>query len=315
MPPLPPGTPDLAALDLLLSVAELGSLGRAATAHGISQPSASSRLSRLERQLGVPLLVRGTRGSALTPAGEAVAAWARPVTEAARTLTDGVQTLRSDQHARLRLAASLTVAEYLMPAWLLTLRRSHPGLDIAASVANSHDVCHRVVEGQVDIGFIEAPTVPPGLSSQQIGTDRLVLVVAPSYPLAARARTGLRCAELPDLPLLLREPGSGTRDTFLHALTQALGTGPPALPHATELGSTTTILATARAGGGVGVLSEHAAASELTAGHLIAVPVPGLDLRRPLRAIWPGRRPTNLAHELMLIARRTPSPHDQPSRR
>jgi DNA-binding transcriptional LysR family regulator len=301
--PIPPWTPDLPALDLLLSVAELGSVGRAAEAHGISQPSASARLARLERQLGVSVLIRTPRGSRLTPAGEAVIAWAHTVVDAAHALTDGVRTLRADQTARLRVTASLTVAEYLLPAWLLALRRRNPGLDVAASVENSHDVCERVRAGNADLGFIEAPTVPAGLSSTEVGTDRLALVVANDYPLAARADSGVRPRDLLDLPLLVREPGSGTRDTLLHALGAALGTGEPALPHATELGSTTTILATARAGGGVAVVSARAAASDIATGALVAVRVDGLDLDRPLRAVWLGRRATNLAHELIRLAR------------
>jgi DNA-binding transcriptional LysR family regulator len=299
--PLPPWTPELPALDLLLSVAELGSVGQAAERHGVSQPSASARLSRLERRLGVAVLVRTSRGSRLTPAGEAIVAWARDVVVAAHQLTDGVQTLRTDRSARLRVAASLTIAEYLLPAWLLTLRRHNPELDIAASVENSQDVCAQVRSGQADVGFVEAPTVPAGLSAAEVGSDRLALVVAADYPLAARAGRGLRPRDLLDLPLLLREPGSGTRDTLLHALASALG-GEPDLPHATELGSTTTILATARAGGGVGVLSARAAAADLAAGALVEVPVHRLDLVRPLRAVWLGRRPSAHAAELIALA-------------
>lgn len=67
---------DLMPFDLLLSVARLGSLGRAAEAHGISQPAASSRLRRLERQLGLVLIERSARGSRLTPQGVLVAGWA-----------------------------------------------------------------------------------------------------------------------------------------------------------------------------------------------------------------------------------------------
>ena len=299
---LPPWTPDLATLDLLLSVAETGSVGRAAAAHRISQPSASARLARLERQVGVTLLVRGRRGSSLTPAGEAVVAWARGVVAAAHTLTDGVQTLRTDRSARLRVAASLTIAEYLMPPWLLTLRRGHPGLDVAVTVENSAEVCAHVTAGDADVGFVEMPAVPAELSSEQVGSDRLAIVVAPTYPLAARAKSGVAARELVDQPLLVREPGSGTRDTFLHALDQALGRV-PALPHATELGSTTTLLATARAGGGPAVVSARAASSDVAAGTLVEVAVPELDLARPLHAVWVGRRPTNLAHELILLAR------------
>src|SRR5579875_2763125 len=184
--PLPPETPELVDLDLLLSVAELGSVGRAATAHGISQPSASTRLARLERRLGVALLARSPRGSKLTPAGEAVAAWARPVVSTTQALTDGVRTLRADQAARLHVAASLTVAEYLLPRWLLALRRAHPSVDVAATVANSAEVCEHVRAGRVELGFVETPDKPRGLTTGEVGTDRVALFVAGGYPLAAR---------------------------------------------------------------------------------------------------------------------------------
>lgn len=300
---LPPWTPDLVSLDLLLAVAETGSIGRAAEAHGISQPSASARLSRLERRLGVALLVRDTTGTRLTPTGTAIAAWAGEVVTAARQLTDAVTSLREQAGARLSIAASLTVAEYLLPAWLLTLRAQHPELDVAATVANSHEVAERVRSGEADLGFLEAPEAPTGVSVQQIGTDDLVLVVAPGDPLAARASEGVDAAHIVDLPLLLREPGSGTRDTFLQALTDALGDGTrPTLPHATTLGSTATILAATRAGGGVGVLSARAAASDIAAGQLVRIPLRDAKPQRPLNAIWLGRTPSALGRELIAIA-------------
>ena len=299
--PLPPWVSDLPALDLLLSVAETGSVGRAAQIHGITQPSASARLAKLERRLGVPLLVRSRRGSLLTPAGEAVVAWSHSVVDAAQTLADGVLTLRADRKARLRISASLTVAEYLLPAWLLGLRRHHPDLDISADVANSHGVVEAVRAGTVDLGFVESPDIPDDLGARLVGEDRLALVVSAGYPLAARAWRALRPTDLAYQPLLLREPGSGTRDTFLRALGQALGFA-PALPHAISLGSTTTILSTVRAGGGVGVISARAAATAVAAGELVELPVEGLALTRPLHALWLGRTPSPLAAELLTIA-------------
>ena len=293
--PLPPWISDLPALDLLLSVAETGSVGRAAQAHGISQPSASARLARLERRLGVPLLVRSRRGSLLTPAGQAVAVWTQQVVGAAHTLADGVLSLRADRAARLRVAASLTVAEYMLPAWLLGLRRTHPDTEISAEVSNSHGVCEMVRAGAADLGFVESPDIPADLSRRRVGEDRVALVVSAGYPLAARAGHDLPIADLLEQPLLLREPGSGTRDTFLGALERVLGS-PPSLPHATSLGSTTTILATARAGGGIGVVSARAAEER---GELVELRVPGLDLRRPLHAVWLGNRPSPSAEDLM----------------
>jgi DNA-binding transcriptional LysR family regulator len=300
---LPTWTPDLASLELLLAVAELGSVGKAAAAQHISQPSASARLDRLERQLGVALLVRTSRGSALTPTGEAVLAWARDVVGAARTLTDGVSALRAGQRARLRVAASLTIAEYLLPQWLLRLRNQRHELEIAVAVANSHDVCERVQSGAADLGFIETPDPPAQLQCREVGTDQLALVVAAKYPLAARAAEGISARDLLGQPLLLREPGSGTRDTFLHALHEALG--PDVEPdHPTELGSTTTIIATALAGGGIGVVSSRAVVAEVAVGRLVELHVADLHLQRKLRAVWIGRHPSDIAEDLITIAAR-----------
>lgn len=299
---LPPWTPDLPTLDLLVSVAELGSVGKAASAHHISQPSASARLSRLERQLGIDVLVRSSRGSSLTPAGEAVLAWAAGVVQAARSLTDGVLTLREVTGARVRVAASLTIAEYCMSPWLVALRRHHPEAEVAVTVANSAGVADAVASGRVDVGFVESPEPPRGFRTRTIGADRLALVVAPGHPLAADATRGLVARDLLGLPLLLREPGSGTRDTILHALAASLGGQDPVLPHAMELGSTSTILATARVGGGVAVVSARAVAGDLAAGSLVEVPVHDLNLRRPLTALWTGSTPSPLAAEIVAIA-------------
>src|SRR5487761_1459620 len=74
---LPPRVSDLTAFDLLLSVARLGSLGRAAAEHGISQPAASARMRQLEGHLGLALIERSPRGSHLTPDGALVADWAQ----------------------------------------------------------------------------------------------------------------------------------------------------------------------------------------------------------------------------------------------
>src|ERR1700741_3337303 len=124
--PLPPRVSDLTSFDLLLSVAELGSIGRAAAAHGMSQPAASERLRNLEHELGVRLLKREARGTRLTTVGELVAGWAQPVVDGAADLEAGIAALRMDRHMHLRIAASLTVGEYLLPRWLIALRVADP---------------------------------------------------------------------------------------------------------------------------------------------------------------------------------------------
>src|SRR4051794_5556190 len=110
--PLAHRVPDLGAMELLLAVARLGSLGRAARELGISQPAASGRLRALETQLGVALVRRSPSGSRLTDEGALVSVWARRVLEAAEAFDAGAQALRGRRDSRLRVAASMTVGEY-----------------------------------------------------------------------------------------------------------------------------------------------------------------------------------------------------------
>jgi DNA-binding transcriptional LysR family regulator len=149
--------PDLESLRLLTLVAELGSLGAAAAELGIAQPSASKRMSTMERRLGLVLLDRTRRGSQLTEAGQAVASWAERVLADVDTLLDGAETLRASRDGELLVAASLTVADYLAPAWISELRRRSPGLYVGLQVANSHQVAELVRTEAVQVGFIESP--------------------------------------------------------------------------------------------------------------------------------------------------------------
>ncbi|NJP45902.1 LysR family transcriptional regulator [Actinacidiphila epipremni] len=292
--------PDLGAMELLMAVARLGSLGRAARELGISQPAASGRMRALERQLGVALVRRSTGGSALTEEGAVVTEWARRVLEAAADFDAGARALRGRRDSRLRVAASMTVAEYLLPGWLTALHARHPGTAVSLAAGNSVVVAQQVAAGEADLGFVEGLDVPAALDAAVIGRDRLLVVVAPGHPWAARRRP-LPAAELAATPLLLREEGSGTRQVLDAALT-AHG-GPPAVP-LLELASTTAVKSAAVGGAGPAVLSELAVADELSAHRLAAVPVAGLDLRRALRAVWPaGHRPAGPARDLLALTR------------
>ncbi|MGK5643142.1 LysR family transcriptional regulator, partial [Streptomyces sp. URMC 126] len=182
--PVAERVPDLAALELLLAVARLGSLGRAARELGITQPAASGRLRGMERMLGVALVERSPRGSRLTPAGVLVTDWARRIVEAAEAFDAGAQALRVRRDSRLRVAASMTIAEYLLPGWLITLRAERPGTAVSLFAGNSAAVADRLLAGRADLGFVEGLEVPPGLDGAVIGHDRLVLVTAPTHPWA-----------------------------------------------------------------------------------------------------------------------------------
>lgn len=293
---LPPGTPDLEVLDLLVSVAELGSLGAAARRHGISQPAASMRIRALERRMRVKLLDRGPTGSALTDAGHAVVEHARIVLAAVRDLVDDVDRLRAAAAPRLRIAASKTIADHRIPHWLAALRTDHPEVLISLEVENSTQVAALVRDGVADLGFVEGPHPPAGLGSRVLGADDLVVVVAPEHPWARRT-TPVALAELAGTALLWREPGSGTRDTVWDLLSTA---ATPAGP-AAELGSAAAIVAAARAGMAPAVLSRLIAAPDLATGALVAVPsADAARLTRKFRAIWRRTTPPSGPGELLV---------------
>jgi len=284
--PLAEPVPDIRSLDLLRSVAEFGSIRQAAGAHHISQPAASMRLRSLERTLGLELLDRSAGRARLTVTGVAVVQWSEAVLEGMRDLLLGTAAVRSKGRDTLRIAASMTVAEYLVPGWLSRLRGSDPDVAVSLEMGNSGHVAEMMLRGGADIGFVEGPDDPPDLHVRVVSGDDLVVVVAPSHPWARRRRP-LSAADLAATPLVLREAGSGTREVLERALS-ASGLEPTPL---VELASTTAIKASVASGTGPGVLSRLAVEPEVTDGRLIVVTTTGVPLDRRIRAIWPSERP------------------------
>lgn len=301
-----PQVPDLLSLQLLTAVEESGSVNAAAAVLGFTQQAASARIRRAEAQIGLPLLVRSHQGSTLTSSGRLVAQWAAEVIAAAEKLDAGIGSLRSDRQGQLRLVASLTIAEHLVPRWLVELRAGQqranmPNTQVELSVVNSESVIKAVTAGKADLGFIESPDPPDGLSWRTVGRDELIVVVSPSHPWASRSRpvTG---AELARTALVVREPGSGTRDALDRALREwSPGRAGPAM----ELGSSAAVRTAILSGVGPGALSELALADDLALGRLTAVNVRGIDLGRELRAVWLGgtEPPPGPSRALVAIAR------------
>ena len=293
--------PDLDSLELLIAVAATGSLGRAAVARGISQPAVSARIQRMEQVAGLALVERSARGSSLTPAGALLADWARDVLAAAAVLDAGISSLRGSRDGRLRVAASLTVAEHLLPKWLVALAGSRPETAVSLLAVNSTEVARQVLAAEAEIGFVEGPDVPDGLDAAVIGRDRLMVVVPPGHAWTRR-RQALGGRELAETRLVHREADSGTRTALAAALAEHGQMATPLL----ELSSTSAVRSAVLAGAGPAVLSSLAVRDDLAGGRLVEVAVPDLDLRRLLRAVWPqGQAPTGPGRDLLAIASRS----------
>ncbi|WP_454164016.1 LysR family transcriptional regulator [Gordonia iterans] len=286
---------DLQALQLLVEVDERGSLSAAARELQVAQPNASRAIARLERRLGVTLLTRSTHGSRLTAQGTVLVHWARETIAGAQRLLDVAEGLRGEQTSALAVAASLTVAEHLMPRWLGRFRTEFPATRVHLQMQNSARVLELVASGECAVGFIESPGHPTGLRHAVVARDRLVVVVPPDHLWVRRRPPAVD--ELAGTPLVTREAGSGTRDT----LDAALADHPRAAP-LLELGSSAAILTAVAAGMGPAVLSTLAVDSAAATGAVQVVDVPGLVVERELRAVWRPPRPTPPANDLVRIA-------------
>ncbi|WP_029067983.1 LysR substrate-binding domain-containing protein [Jonesia quinghaiensis] len=303
--------PDLRVLELLIAISEHGSLSAGARAVGMAQPNASRAVAGLERDLGVTLLARLPRGSQLSDAGFALVGHARLVVSAAQALLDASGHLAVDRPAQLRVAASMTVAEHLLPEWLVALRDVEPRISVRLTAVNSSGVYDAVEAGECDLGFVETPQRRTGLRSVVVAHDRLVVVAHPTHPWADKARRGgsVSAEELAATPLVVRERGSGTRKAF----DEALRSFHPVAP-ALELESIAAIRSTVRAGGDPAVLSELAVAWSLAQGELVRVPVTGVTMRREIRAVWQGHRAPGAAERLVAVAQQAAAQRSPRSR-
>jgi len=292
--PLSSRMPDLAEFEVLLAIAETGSLGAAARKVGLTQQAVSARLASMEARIGVQLAVRTPRGSQLTPAGVVVAEWAHQLLDVAHHVDAGLASLRSDARSRIKISASQTVAEQLLPRWLMSLRaaaarRGTPVPELTLTATNSSHAVTDVADGTADLGFIESPSAPTGLRSKVVASDELVVVVAPDHKWARRPRP-VDPAELAQTPLISRETGSGTRDSLIAALKRAGCDAAHQAPPVLELSSAAAVRAAVLSSQAPAVMSRLSIADDLAFGRLSEVSTPELDLRRHLRAIWVGGR-------------------------
>jgi molybdate transport repressor ModE-like protein len=281
--------PELSALELLTAIAKTGSLNAASREVGTSQQAVSARLTSIESQIGVRLVTRTTRGTQLTAAGEVVAEWADQVLEVAQRVDIGLASLRAERRSRLKVVASQTVAEQLLPGWLVSFqaaaqRHGAVAPEVSFTATDSEGAIAAVREGKAELGFIEIRGTLHGLRSRVIGRDELIVVVSPDHKWLRRSAP-ITVADLRQKPLVSRK--SGWR-LLLGADEPVDGDQPAPAAHPLELASAAAVRAAILAGAGPAVMSRLAVSDDLLHGRLRAVPVAGLDLRRDLRAIWMG---------------------------
>jgi DNA-binding transcriptional LysR family regulator len=296
-PPPTPGPRELPHLATFARAAERGSFTAAAADLGVTQAAVSQRIAALERDLRTALFDRRAGRVALTEAGERLYELARRILDLHDEARRSLGGRRPRVAGELAIAASSVPAECYLPALLAAFRDRFPEVRVRASVGDSASVAKEVSKGLASLGLTGEKEDGKGLESEPVGTDALALILPPGHPLAGRKSLSL--ATLSKEPLILREPGSGTRCALRKGLERA-GTSLDAMTVALEMGSNAAIKDAVKRGLGAAFVSRSTVERELAAGELASVPVRGLVLTRSLYAVYHRRRPLSPAASAFL---------------
>lgn len=252
----------------------------------VSQPAVTKHIRELEAQYGQRLLERRGNRVSLTEAGRLLQIHAEAVATSAQQLDEQLLGLRDPEEAagRLRLGASTTLSQYVLPAWLPAFQARYPQVQLTMYTANSEHIAEALLRGELDLGFVEGRTKNQDLHYELLLPDELVAVrrATPTGP----PPKPLALAEALAGPLVLRERGSGTLEVLEMALRERkikLGD----LAVAFYLDSTEAIKSYLEAApAALGFVSRQALKRELAAGLLEVVPVQDLALPRQFEAVW-----------------------------
>ncbi len=282
---------NLHALRLFASVAQHRSFSRAADALRISQPAVSKAVREFELQIGERLLERrGPDGVTPTPVGARLLDHAARLFAAEAAAEEELADLRGLRTGSLAVGASTTIATYLLPPILGIFHRRHPNVTLTLATANTADIVARLLARSLDIALVEGPVSDSQIVATAWRPDAMALIAAPTHRLALQGYA--TPADLADEIMLLREPGSGTREVVLEALSRA-GIVPARL---VEVGGTETEKQMVASGFGVAIVSAATASDQIALGHLAVVPIRGFSLTRTLwRLDLVGRQPSGAA--------------------
>ncbi|GAA0518081.1 DNA-binding transcriptional regulator YeiE [Tatumella terrea] len=261
-------------LEVFSEIVKSGSTTRAAQQLALSQSAVSAALADLEHQLAVKLFDRSGKRLIVNEHGRLLYPKAVSLLEQAK---ETEQLFRED-HGAIRIAASSTIGNYLLPAMMAEYRRDFPQAPLDLTVGNSQDVIQAVSDFRVDVGLIEGPCHITGIVSENWLQDELVVFAAPQ---SAIFREAVTLEKLADSPWILRERGSGTREIVDYLLLSHL----PRFRIAMELGNSEAIKHAVRYGMGISCLSRRVIADQLENGSLRQVPLPLPPLTRTLYRI------------------------------
>lgn len=284
-------------LETFRVVATMGKISVAARALFLSQPAVTAQVRQLEEQCGAPLFDRTPRGMILNGRGRVLFAHAQRLRQILDEASAAVSAEAGAAPRELVLAASTTVASYVVPALLVGFARARPGLSMRLDVGNTEEVLERVKAGRAPLGLVEGHARAAGIRLRPFLADELMPTVGQGQmPLRVR-----KLSDLEDVPIVWREPGSGTRAVTERALRKA-GSERRFRRGDLQLASTEAIKTAVALGAGLGFLSRVSMRKELASGTLRSLAIAGLRIPRAFSWVLPAGEVGGVAGEFFRFA-------------
>ena len=277
-----------------MRIIELRSFTKAAEELGLTQPTVSKQIVDLEQFFQVRLIDRTKRSLALTRAGEILFKHAKDFLSLKRETIEAMASFRGLKSGSLRLGASSIPGVYILPPILKAFKGRFGGVDLTLVLSDSQNITDRVENGDVDIGFVGSREETKRIAYKQFLEDSIIFIAPLEFPEL------IDIHDIAKYPLLVREPGSGTRKCFETALLKR-HLKPEDLHVVGELGDTEAIKAAVREGMGISYISNRAVREELSRGLLKVLSVKGFPgVKRSFYIITKKGRSTSPQTEALL---------------
>ena len=265
-------------LEIFVAISRTDSVSRAAEALSLSQSATSTALSELERQFDLQLFDRVGKSLRINETGQQLLPRAVELLDRAKEIENLLQGHAGFGH--MRIGATLTVGNYLATILVARFLQEHPESRIQLQVHNTSTIVQQIANHELDLGLIEGDCNHLDIEVQPWIADELVVFSAPNHPLAKQRKASLE--QLLQEEWILREKGSGTRETF----DRAFHSHHSKLKIRLELEHTEAIKRAVESGLGIGCISRLALKDAFRRGSLVPISTPNLDLSRFFYFLW-----------------------------
>jgi len=289
-----------------MALIEAGSFTRAAAKLSLSQPSLTKQIQNLEEAVGSRLVNRGVTGISLTPEGQIIYDYAKRTLRLREDAKERVVRHKAQESGHIYVSASTIPATYVLPGLLSRLKHAYPDIRVHMQMHDSEETLQIVLNDQAEMGFIGKEAINKKLVVQRLWKDSLVLAVPASHPLSNRR--AVKVEDLREIPFIIREKGSATRDIIEECLEKERHTSLSRFNVICEMGSSEAVKEAILTGLGVSILSVFAIKRELSQGLLTALHVSDCDMERYFYLVYKKQFPLMMYHKhfLEIVKRYSP---------